>query len=148
MCNFRLIEPFSSYTAIHYHIYNVLYIVVDSGAQGTATTAPLRVRAEPALTSRVIGTLPAGSQMNVLDQQGSWYQIEYAPGPGGKGWVSAHFIQVGSGSTSRGTDTGTGAGATSTAGPRTGTASGDGSGTSEVPAPEVVAYQAPVLRWK
>ena len=40
-------------------------------AQGTVTTGPLGVRAEPALTSRVIGTLPAGSQVNVLDQQGS-----------------------------------------------------------------------------
>ncbi len=134
-------------------------------AQGTVTTGPLGVRAEPALTSRVIGTLPAGSQVNVLDQQGSWYQIEYAPGPGGKGWVSARFVRIGSGNTSTGTDAGTnggsaapsaakccpgddGTGAVATAAPATATAGGGGTGAGPVPAPQVVDYQPPVLRWK
>jgi len=131
-------------------------------AQGTVTKGPLGVRAEPALTSPVIGTLPAGSGVNVLGQQGSWYQIGYAPGPGGKGWVSARFVHIGSGNTSPRTGNGTtggsaapsaapgdnGAGTVATAAPATPAAGSGGTGAGSVPAPQVVDYQPPVLRWK
>ncbi len=109
-------------------------------AQGAVTAAALNVRAEPALTGRVVGTLRLGSQVNILGQRGSWYQIEDGRGPGGKGWVSARFVRIGGGNASQGAGAEAGAGA--------GGAPGGAAGAGQIPAPSVVAYQPPVLRWK
>ncbi len=115
-------------------------------AQGVVRIGPLGVRVEPAVTSPVVGTLPAGSQVNIMGQHAGWYLIEYARAPGGKGWVSARFLQVGSGITSLGAAGGSAAGAPE--GSAAGVVGGEGSDERQAPAPEIIDYRPPVLRWK
>jgi hypothetical protein len=113
-------------------------------AQGTVTAAGLNVRAEPALTGRVVGTLGLGSLVNILGRRGSWYQIEDARGPGGKGWVSARFVQERGGNTRQVTAAEIDARASATASVGTSTVSGD----DQVLAPVIITYQPPVLQWR
>ncbi|MBS4218951.1 N-acetylmuramoyl-L-alanine amidase [Bacillus sp. FJAT-49711] len=56
-------------------------------------TNSLNVRAEPSLTSAVIGTLPSGTEVNVLDIQFDWAKINYH---GKTGWIASHFLVGGS----------------------------------------------------
>jgi uncharacterized protein YraI len=53
------------------------------------------VRQGPALTFEVVGELPTGSFAPVVGrvETNEWWQIEFADGPEGKGWVSAEVAE-------------------------------------------------------
>lgn len=42
-----------------------------------ATTAPVRLRAEPSAESSILDNIPAGAAVEVLDCQGDWWRVEY-----------------------------------------------------------------------
>lgn len=58
-------------------------------------TDPINVRAEPSTESELLGGLYLGDKANVLaiSKDGKWWQIEFAAGPEGTGWVSADFVR-------------------------------------------------------
>ncbi len=60
------------------------------------TTAQLNVRGEPSSASPPLGLIGLGIQLQILgkDPSGSWYEIEYAGGKDGKGWVTSQYIDV------------------------------------------------------
>jgi uncharacterized protein YraI len=62
--------------------------------EGTTITQ-LNVRGEPSTASPTLGILPAFAKVQILgkDAGGNWYQILYAAGPQGKGWVTARYVQ-------------------------------------------------------
>jgi uncharacterized protein YraI len=63
--------------------------------EGTTTTQ-LNVRAEPSTASETLGIIDPFSKVQILakDAVGSWYQVFYAAGPEGRGWVTAKYVQV------------------------------------------------------
>lgn len=63
---------------------------------------PLRVRAGPGTTYEVITRIPDGTRILLLAklEDGSWYQVEYPPDAGKRGWVSGEFVQPASSTTS------------------------------------------------
>jgi uncharacterized protein YraI len=60
------------------------------------TTAQLNVRGEPSSASTPLGIIGLGIQVQILgkDPSGSWFQIDYAGGKDGKGWVTSQYIDV------------------------------------------------------
>ena len=58
------------------------------------TSTQLNVRAEPSTASEVLGIIPANQSVQVVgrDPGGNWWQILYAAGTDGKGWVTAQFV--------------------------------------------------------
>ncbi|MBI5294781.1 MAG: SH3 domain-containing protein [Chloroflexi bacterium] len=66
--------------------------------EGTLTTQ-LNVRAEPSTSAASLGLLPIFSTVQILgrDVGGNWYQILYAAGPEGRGWLTAQYVQVADG---------------------------------------------------
>jgi SH3-like domain-containing protein len=54
------------------------------------TTRSVFMRAGPAVTWRVIATLPGGEQLTVLDQYTNWYQVRRADGT--VGWVTGSYL--------------------------------------------------------
>ncbi|HLO31209.1 MAG TPA: SH3 domain-containing protein [Anaerolineales bacterium] len=64
-------------------------------AEGSTSTQ-VNVRAEPALTSAVLGMLPANTKVEITgkDPGEQWWQINYPQGKGvdGKGWVTAQYV--------------------------------------------------------
>jgi uncharacterized protein YraI len=66
--------------------------------EGTTITQ-LNVRAEPSTASPTLGILEAFAKVQILasDAGGSWYQILYAAGPQGKGWVTARYVEAAAG---------------------------------------------------
>jgi len=63
--------------------------------EGT-TTSQVNVRAEPAAAAEMLGSLGIFAKVQVIgtDASKSWYRIIYAAASGGKGWVSAAYVQV------------------------------------------------------
>jgi uncharacterized protein YraI len=61
--------------------------------QGTTSTQ-VNVRAEPSTASDVLGIIPANTNVEITgkDLGESWWQINYAQGIDGKGWVTAQYI--------------------------------------------------------
>lgn len=61
-----------------------------------STTSQLNVRSEPSTASASLGMLDAFSRVQVVakDAGGNWYQVLYAAGPQGMGWVRAQYVQV------------------------------------------------------
>lgn len=66
----------------------------DGDVSGTVLVSALNVRAEPNVTSRIVGRLVYGERVTVLDREPGWLQIEYARAPGGKAWASANYIRI------------------------------------------------------
>jgi uncharacterized protein YraI len=66
-----------------------------SGPTGTVTIQ-LNVRSGPATTFSSLGMLQAGTVVSLRgkDSLASWFQIDYLSGPGGRGWVTAEYIQT------------------------------------------------------
>ena len=60
------------------------------------TTTQLNVRTQPSTGAESLGLLPIFSAVQILgrDAGGNWYQIVYPAGPGGKGWLTAQYVQV------------------------------------------------------
>lgn len=55
----------------------------------SSTSSSLNLRANPSLSSQILGGLSHGSSVDILDKTGSWYKIKY----GSKiGYVSSEFI--------------------------------------------------------
>lgn len=61
-----------------------------------ATTTEVNVRQQPMASARVLGTLAASTSVDVFarDPVGNWFQIAYAAGDDGRGWVAAQYISV------------------------------------------------------
>lgn len=80
------------------------YLTSGGVANNTTTkevgASSLNVRSGPGTNYRTIGSLTAGTRVNVSDTSGSWSRISYGSGTG---WVhSSYLVTPGSGSTSTG----------------------------------------------
>jgi len=53
---------------------------------------PLRVREQPSLNSRVLGTVARGSRFPFVMEQNGWYKVELSAGQ--LGWVSKKFSRL------------------------------------------------------
>ena len=69
------------------NIYQEMY-----GNQGTVTASSLRVRNTPSLEGQQIGSKKKGSMVEILSQEGDWYQIEHGDG---SAYVEAEYVQTG-----------------------------------------------------
>ena len=58
----------------------------------TTKDAPLRVRAEPNVRSKILAQIPKGSVVPVFQEAKGWFEIEYQRGK--KGWISKKFSQL------------------------------------------------------
>lgn len=60
------------------------------------TATRLNVRAEPSTAGQVLGILPPNVTVQIVGQDagGTWWQILYEAGEGGKGWVTAQYVQT------------------------------------------------------
>jgi tetratricopeptide (TPR) repeat protein len=58
----------------------------------TTKEAPLRVRAEPDVRSKVLAQVPKGLVVPVFQEAKDWFQIEYQKGK--KGWISKKYSQM------------------------------------------------------
>ena len=47
------------------------------GSQGTVTASSLRVRKEPSMDAGQIGSMKQGSRVEILGQEGDWYQLPF-----------------------------------------------------------------------
>lgn len=58
------------------------------------TSTQVNVRAEPSTASNVLGMIPPNTKVEIIGQDPgeSWWQINYAQGADGKGWVTAQYI--------------------------------------------------------
>jgi uncharacterized protein YraI len=58
-------------------------------------TDPVNVRAEPSLGGTLLGGLYPGESADALaiSEDGEWWQIDFANGPEGVGWVAADFVR-------------------------------------------------------
>lgn len=63
--------------------------------EGTTSTQ-LNVRGEPSTASAPLGMIAAFAKVQIIGKEpgGIWYQIVYAQGPDGKGWVTAQYVDV------------------------------------------------------
>jgi uncharacterized protein YgiM (DUF1202 family) len=59
-------------------------------------TQRLNVRSGPGTTFDSLGMLQSGDVVSLTGKNGtaSWFQIEYASGPGGHGWITAQYVQT------------------------------------------------------
>jgi len=66
--------------------------------EGTTTTQ-VNVRAEPSTSGAALGTLTPSTKIQILakDSSGNWFQILYAQGADGTGWIAAQYVQVAAG---------------------------------------------------
>lgn len=62
------------------------------GNQGTVTASSLRVRNTPSLEGQQIGSKKKGSMVEILSQEGDWYQIEHGDD---SAYVAAEYVQTG-----------------------------------------------------
>lgn len=58
----------------------------------TTKDAPLRVRAEPDIRSKVLAQIPKGSVVPVFQEAKDWFEIEYQTGK--NGWISKKYSQL------------------------------------------------------
>lgn len=58
------------------------------------TSTQINVRAEPSTAGEVLGTIPANTRVEIVgkDPGENWWQINYADGVDGKGWVTAQYV--------------------------------------------------------
>jgi uncharacterized protein YgiM (DUF1202 family) len=84
------------------------YVQVAAGAEipldATSTptgptghvTQRLNVRSGPGTTFNLLGILQSGEVVSLTGKNGtaSWFQINYASGPAGHGWITAQYVQT------------------------------------------------------
>lgn len=60
------------------------------------TSTKVNVRAEPSTAGATLAIVDPYTQVRILgkDPGGNWYQILFPQGPGGKGWVTAQYVDV------------------------------------------------------
>ncbi len=58
------------------------------------TSTQVNVRSEPSTAGNVLGTIPANTKVEITgkDPGENWWQINYAQGVDGKGWVTAQYV--------------------------------------------------------
>ena len=61
------------------------------GSQGTVTASSLRVRKEPSMDAGQIGNMKQGSRVEILGQEGEWYQVSYGED---SAYMFAEYIQI------------------------------------------------------
>lgn len=63
--------------------------------EGVATTQ-LNVRAEPSTASEVLGIVGTNTKIQIVgrDSNENWWQIIFEAGAGGKGWVTAQYVET------------------------------------------------------
>ncbi len=63
--------------------------------EGTTTTQ-VNVRADPSSTGAQLGMLAPFVKVKItgIDAGGDWFQVQYAQGPGGYGWIASQYISV------------------------------------------------------
>ena len=63
--------------------------------EGAAVTQ-LNVRPEPSTAGEALGMIESSAKVQIIgkDPSGNWYEIVYAQGPDGKGWVTAQYVDV------------------------------------------------------
>lgn len=61
------------------------------GSQGTVTASSLRVRKEPSMDSSQIGSMKQGSRVEILGQEGDWYQVACGED---SAYMFAEYIQI------------------------------------------------------
>lgn len=61
--------------------------------EGTTSTQ-VNVRSEPSTAGSVLGTLPAGTKVEITgrDPAGNWWQIVHPEGGQGRGWVTSQYV--------------------------------------------------------
>ncbi|KAF0106636.1 MAG: peptidase S9 family protein [Anaerolineaceae bacterium] len=66
-----------------------------SGPAGTVTQR-LNVRSGPGTNYEALGILEVGATVSLTgkNETGAWMQIVYSGGPGGRGWVTAQYVQT------------------------------------------------------
>ena len=78
-------------------------VPLEGQAQGTTSngssgrvTQKLNVRSGPGTSFDALGTLEPESVVALTgkDSTASWFQIEYSSGPGGRGWITAQYVQT------------------------------------------------------
>lgn len=62
------------------------------GSQGIVTASSLRIRNTPSMDGEQIGSKAKGSTVQILGQEGDWYQIEN--GDNGPAYMFAEYIQI------------------------------------------------------
>lgn len=62
------------------------------GTQGSVTASSLRVRNKPSLDGKQIGSRQKGSTVEILDQEGEWYQIKN--GESDAAYVAEEYIEI------------------------------------------------------
>ncbi|HHW60571.1 MAG TPA: SH3 domain-containing protein [Syntrophomonadaceae bacterium] len=72
-------------------IFTLIFPLAAMADTGTITGSVLNVRSGPGTEYPVIGSLYQDTQVEVLDSQNGWYQIQYRTL---KGWVSGNYIDV------------------------------------------------------
>lgn len=72
-------------------IFTLILPLAAMADTGTVTGSVLNVRSGPGIQYTVVGSLYQDTQVEILDSQGGWYQIEYRTL---KGWVSGDYIDV------------------------------------------------------
>ena len=68
------------------HLYEESY-----GSQGTVTASSLRVRKEPSMDAGQIGSMEQGSRVEILGQEGDWYQVSCGED---SAYMFAEYIQI------------------------------------------------------
>lgn len=61
-------------------------------ATATVTATTLNLRGQPSTQAELLGTLPHGTSLAVLQKQGDWYQVKTPSGQ--TGWVAGWLVEV------------------------------------------------------
>lgn len=64
---------------------------ININKKGTVRASVLNVRSGPGTNNKIIGNLKNGAKVNVLEEKGEWYKIEYGKN---YGYVSAQYISL------------------------------------------------------
>ncbi|MFY4774796.1 SH3 domain-containing protein [Metabacillus sp. RGM 3146] len=76
--------------------------VQNENKTGTVTVPTLNVRDTYSINGRIIDTIASGTEVTILEEQGSWSKISY--GSGQTGWTSSQYMQGSGNGESNSTD--------------------------------------------
>lgn len=75
-------------------------IAVEKTQKGTINSLIVNLRSAAGMTASIIGKLPKGETVSIIQTKGNWYEIRRENG--NSGWVRMDFITIDKGNTSRG----------------------------------------------
>lgn len=70
----------------------LLAVTAFAAESGTVNADALRLRSEPSTTAPTIAYLNTGAQVDIIEEQGEWYQVEYN---GSTGYLFSEFVSFG-----------------------------------------------------